>query len=253
MDVNKVDVLRTTERGVTAEHMEEKLDKLISVVYRKWREKQGKGVSSHPDEETMALFIEDKLVPAENSEVQEHVSSCRQCAEALAAFVRSAGEEHEVDPALTGKVKNSIAQEMGNYFLEIMLRGRDRMLEILHTTGDVLVGQEFVPAAVLRGRSIKDFKDEVIILKDFRDIRVEIKLESRDGDLFDVTVVVKDKNTQALIKDARVALLREGAELESYVSDPGKVSFERVAPGAYSIEVMYTGEKSAVIVLNITG
>jgi hypothetical protein len=232
---------------------DQKLEKLIAAVYGKWKDSRKNDISAHPDEESMALFLEDKFSPVENTKIQEHISACRQCAELIAAQVRRTDEEPELAPALIEKVKNSIFQEMGNYFLEIMLRVKDRALEILHTTGDVLVGQEFVPAAVLRGRPIKDFKDEVIILKDFKDVRVEIKIESRDGGVFDAAVVVRDKKTQAVIKDARAILLKEGVELESYISDSGKVCFEHVPLGAYCVEIVYAGEKSAAIVLEITG
>ncbi|MFA5362475.1 MAG: hypothetical protein WC335_04420 [Candidatus Omnitrophota bacterium] len=232
---------------------EQKLEKLIAAVYGKWRDSRQKKISAHPDEESLALFIEDKLSSPESDKIREHMIQCRQCAELIAAQVRRTDEEPEFASALIEKIKNNVAQELGNYFLEIMLRVKDRTLEILHTTGDVLVGQEFVPAAVLRGRSIKDFKDEVIVLKDFKDIRVEIKIESRDGGIFAAAVVVRDKGTQSVIKDARVILLKEGVELESYVSDSGKVCFEHIPLGAYCVEIVYAGEKSAVIVLEITG
>jgi DNA-directed RNA polymerase subunit RPC12/RpoP len=223
--------------------MEEKLEKLIAAVYREWREKQRLDASAHPDEELTGLLVDDKLEPPERAAILEHVVRCRQCSERIAVQLRNTGEEQEVPAALIEKVKKSIALEMGNYFLEIMLRVKERMLEIVHTTGDVLVGQEFVPAAVLRGRSISDFKD----------IRVEIKIESREGSGFDATIVVRDKGTQGLIKDARIILLKDGAELESYVSDPGRVRFEHVPFGMYRIEAVYSGEPSAVIVLEITG
>ncbi|MDD2703513.1 MAG: hypothetical protein PHC33_05860 [Candidatus Omnitrophica bacterium] len=231
-----------------------KLDKLIAAVYGKWKDSRQKEVSTHLDEESLALFLEDKLSFSESDKIRGHAIKCRQCAELIATQVRSSiGEEREFSPALVEKVKNGIVQEMGNYFLEIALKIKGQALEILHTTGDVLVGREFVPAAVLRGRSIKDFHREVIVLKDFKDIRVEIKIESGNGGVFGAILVVREKNTQAVIKDARAVLLKEEAELESYACDSGKVCFEHVPLGAYCVEVVYNGEKSASIVLEITG
>ena len=121
----------------------------------------------------------------------------------------------------------------------------------MNTTGDILVGQEFVPAPVLRSRKAKDFKDEVTILKDFKDIRVEVKIENKVGEAFDLTVLVKEKESQKVIKDLRVTLLRGDLELESYLNDPGKVIFENVLLGKYTIEISTLESKLASVLLEI--
>jgi hypothetical protein len=91
----------------------------------------------------------------------------------------------------------------------------------------------------------------VTILKDFKDIRVEVKLENKGGQAFDLTVLVKDKQTHCVIKDLRVTLLKDDLELESYLTDSKKVIFEHVLAGRYTVEISNIETKIASIVLDI--
>ena len=100
-------------------------------------------------------------------------------------------------------------------------------------------------------RSIKDFKDEVTILKDFRDVRVEVKIESRKTKDFNVLIVVKQRVTQELLKDLRVTLLKDDVELESYLTDSGSVTFEHISLGKYSVEISSSDNKLAVVLLDV--
>ncbi len=121
----------------------------------------------------------------------------------------------------------------------------------MHTSGDILVGQELMPAPILRSHKIKDFKDEVIILKDFRDIRVEAKIENKGTKAFNLTIRVKDKQTQKIIKDLRVTLIKDDLELESYVADTGVVTFEHVLLGKYTVKIANLENNLASILLDI--
>jgi hypothetical protein len=128
---------------------------------------------------------------------------------------------------------------------------KDKALEILETTGDVLVGQEFVPHPVLRSRKIKEFKDEVTILKDFKEIRVEVKIENKENRGFDLVIFVKDKLSNRIIKDLRVTLIKDDLELESYLSNYDKVVFEHILAGKYIIEISNIEDKVASILLDV--
>jgi hypothetical protein len=57
----------------------------------------------------------------------------------------------------------------GMDILEILLNLKERAWEIIQAGGDVLVGQELVPAPVLRSRQIDNFKDSLSIIKDLRE------------------------------------------------------------------------------------
>lgn len=232
--------------------MQEKIEKLIKFIYKRWKSGFSLEPQAHPDEETLAGFSEAKLSKEEEGRVKLHLLHCDNCAAAVKwqlDLIES--QEKEVPEALLAAVKNLVSNEANTPILEIFLKVKAEILELINTTGDVLVDQELVPAPVLRSRKIKDFKDEILILKDFQDIRVEIKIENKGAHLFDVTVIAKEKQTLKVIKDLRVTLVKDGIELGSYLNDSGKVTFEHVIFGKYTIEVAKIENKLASIILEI--
>jgi len=232
--------------------MQSKLEKLIKEVYKKWKAVQEAAEGSHPDEETLACFLEARLSEEEMGRIKEHLISCDNCAE---AFAFNLGEEargiKEVPEEVLAAVKGLLISKDQTSMLEIILRLKEKALEILNTSGDVLLGQELVPASVLRSRSIKDFKDEVTILKDFKDIRVEVRVENKGGKAFNVTIMVKQKQTQKIMKDLRATLFQDDLELESYLTDSGSVTFEHVLLGKYRLEIVNLENKLASILLDV--
>lgn len=232
--------------------MEERLEKLIRAIYKRWKAGQPRIQEAHPDEESLACFLESRLSSEESEGIKEHLIACDSCAELIAIQLRLKTVESQKAPEeLLNRVKGLVKAEDRISLLEIFLRLKEKTLEIINTTGDVLWGEELVPAPVLRSRSIKDFKDEVTILKDFKDIRVEIKIENRQGEAFDVKIMVKEKDTQRIIKDLRVTLLKDEVELESYLTTAGKVIFEHILLGKYLIEISTVENKIASILLDI--
>jgi len=232
--------------------MHEKLERLIRLVYRDWKAGLPE-VYTHPDEESLVCFLEGRLNEKENQRIKAHLIDCQACGEAvmLNLEIKEARIE-EVPEQLLDNARNLlIAKYDKPSIMEIALRLKDKALEIISTTGDVLVGQELVPAPILRSRSIKDFKDEVTIMKDFKDIRVEVKVEKKGAEIFNLIIVVKQKETQNIIKDLRVTLIKDDLELESYLSDSGSVTFEHVILGKYKIEISDLEEKLASVLLDI--
>jgi hypothetical protein len=228
------------------------MDKLIKVVYRKWKSGQLKPQKVHPDEEALVCFLEGRLSDKENEQIKAHIISCDDCSRALAVQLRMGEiETKDVPEELLKSIKDLAAISIAIPILEIILRLKEKLMEILNTTGDVLVGQELVPAPVLRSRQIKDFKDEVTILKDFQDVRVEAKIENKQGKAFSLSITVKEKASQKMMKDLRVTLIKDDVELESYLADSGKVTFEHVLLGKYTVEIANIENKIASVILDI--
>lgn len=232
--------------------MPEKEEKIIRAVYRQWKAGHEVKDGGHLDEETFVAFLEHGLPSEEQKHWEAHILVCEQCAQILALSLKVQPlPEKELPEALVQKTKALLAKELGFYFLDIILLLKEKTLEIINTTGDILMGQELVPAAVLRSRQSKDFPDEVTILKDFQDIRVEVKIENQKAQAFNLTVLARDKQTQNIIKDLRVTLLKGDLELESYLTDTGKVTFEHILLGKYTVEITTINEKVATILLDI--
>lgn len=232
--------------------MQDKLEGLARFAYNRWKLGLPEPGHAHPDEEMISCFLEGRLDQSEVLGIKEHLISCRDCAEALAMNIKIKGlKEEDLPPGLVNAVKNMLLRQGSALILEIALRIKDKFFEIINTTGDVLVGQEFLPAPVVRSRSIKGFKDEVVILKDFKDIRVEVKVESKGANVFNLAILIKDKQTQKPIKDLRITLIKDDLELESYLSALGSVSFEHVALGKYRLDISSPKENLASVLVDI--
>jgi len=232
--------------------VQERLEKIIKKVYRDWKAQNARCAAAHPDEETLACFLEERLEQKAAEEVRLHLLACAPCAEALALQLRL--EEAETVPVpeeLISRIKDLVREAPQSCIFEIILKLKEKAIELINTTGDVLVGLELVPAPVLRSRRIRDFKDEVNILKDFKDFRVEVKVENKGGSIFNLIIQAKKRETQEVIRDLRVTLLREEVELESYLAETGTVTFEHVQLGKYTVEIADLEKKLASVLLDI--
>jgi hypothetical protein len=232
--------------------MPEKLERLIKLAYRQWKSSGQAKLDLHPDEEVLACFLEGRLSDEEKEKLQGHLLKCDACIEKVVLAISTEGlEAVEVPQELLGRIRGRLSEGAGCVFWEIVLRFREKMVEVFNTTGDILVGQELMPVALLRSRSIKDFKDEVTILKDVKDIRIEAKVENKGGGIFNLSLTAKEKSTHKVIKDLRVTLIRDEVELESCIADSGSVSFEHVLLGKYTVEISSLEGKVATILLDI--
>lgn len=227
-------------------------EKITRVIYKEWKGTLRYTGKDHPDEESLACLLEDKLSRSEKEIVQKHLLSCGSCMEYLSTQLKI--QPHlsiDVPVPLLDKIKELVCQQAKENLLEIFIRLKDKALEIIQTTGDVLVGQELVPAPVLRSRKISEFKEEVNVLKDLQQVRVLAKIENKNTASFNLTITVKDKQTQKAGKNLRITLLKEGVELESYIAESGSSVFENIPPGNYSVEVNQEAKLVALINLEV--
>ena len=136
--------------------MQDKLEKIVRLVYRNWKESRPKTEQPHPDEQTLACFAEGRLAAEEAGGILSHLLTCDSCMEALSVSLKLKETALPGPSAeLIDRIRNMLESEARPALLEIILRLKEKALEIIQTTGDVLVGQELVPAPVLRSRSIK--------------------------------------------------------------------------------------------------
>jgi hypothetical protein len=209
-----------------------------------WKKDQS-DPAAHPGEEEIACFLEGKLNKKDAGSLKEHLMSCDACVRLIAAELSAyPSEEVDIPGAVLERARALVPDNTAMPALEIILRIRDFGFEIVKTTGDVLFDREFIPAAILRSRNIIDFKDEVVVIKDFPAGRVEVKVQAGSAGAFHLLVISKDKKTQKPLQDLRVTLCRDDIELESRITDMGKAVFEQVTAGRYSLEI--SGLKRAV-------
>jgi hypothetical protein len=231
--------------------MNGRIERLIAMAFDDWK-KDGASGRAHPGEEEIACFLEGKLGRTDADRIKEHVAVCDACAELVVAGMSiPPGEELPVPEELLARARGLAVPSVNAQVLDIVLTMKTFGFSIISTTGDVLLGQEFVPAAVLRTRDIRDFKDEIVILKDFSEIRIEVKAQSQPGLGFNLSILARNKRNQKALKDVRISLFKEGVELESRVADTGRAVFEHVYPGLYSVEISGIKEKLARVSLEV--
>lgn len=232
--------------------MEEKVENLIKTIYKKNKADFVAKGENHPDEEDLACLMENLLTPDETKLIKEHLIHCDFCAEAVAAQIKIKNPKKAALPQdLTVKIKNLLENGQELPMFNIILAVKEKMFELLNTNGDILVGQELMPAPLARSRQIKEFKDEITILKDFNDIRIEAKIENKGPKLNTLTVTLKNKRTSQMIKDLRITLLKDNAELESYITDTERIVFDQITADKYLIEISDTNNKLGAILLEI--
>jgi len=226
-------------------------EKIARMIYRE-RKSSGRAFTpeDHLDDETLACLFEDKLPPEQRDSALKHLVECGRCAECLSAqLVIQPHLSKDVPVYLLEKVKRLISGGMD--ILEILLNLKERAWEIIQTGGDVLVGQELVPAPVLRSRQIDSFKDALSIIKDLREARVLVKLESKGAGYFNLSVEARDKQGREIKKDLRMTLKKSEIELESYLGEGGVCVFENLKPGDYNIEIIRESCPIAIIDLKV--
>lgn len=229
--------------------MQDGFEKIAGIVYKRWRASVAKEADSHPDEESLSCFLDGKLSLKESEQIKSHILTCQDCAETvslgLKMGIEASGQE------VSGDMLSRLKELVCGRTLEIAVRLKQKALEVIRTSGDVLIGREFIPAPLLRARKIRDFKDEVAIFKNFGDFRIEVRIESKGAEVFNLVVAVRPEQQQKVSEDLRITLLEAGTELESYLADSGKVSFNDISPGRYTVAVSASGGRVALVVLDV--
>ncbi|MDD5669128.1 MAG: hypothetical protein PHE58_03750 [Candidatus Omnitrophica bacterium] len=231
--------------------MTDRLEKVIGLVYKKWKRSVAKKAGPHPSAEELASFAQKTLSSEDRPAILEHILRCKVCSDILAIQVLQPFDDFTVPEELIALAHESVGRELRKSCLEIVIRLKDLFFDIVSTTGDIRGDRKFVPSAVLRSRDMREIKNDVCIIKDLKNCRVEVRIENILHKGCRVTVVVKEKITGRVIKDARCSLMREGIELESYGTDSGKSVFEYISAGIYEITVVLRRNRLGAVMLEI--
>jgi hypothetical protein len=113
------------------------------------------------------------------------------------------------------------------------------------------LGEQLSPLAVLRSRDIKEFRQEIVIVKNFGELKIEAGIERKDAQSICIFISLSDKSSARPREDLRLSLFRKDTELESYVSKSGRVSFSPLVPGRYTIKISSVKGQIARIALQI--
>lgn len=190
-----------------------------------------------PDEEALVHFLAGSLTGSRKLAVEEHLATCGACIDELVSFGKNARADapEEVPPALITRVKGLVSEtEPKRSFFDISVRLTETAIELVGTTGRWVdrVGAE--PIA-MRGRSSAE-GGGLVIETEMGRFDVSVNVESAEPGACDVIVGVRDPGGEP-VEGMRVGLYSDDRERASYLTRAGKVAFDGVARGKYTLPI----------------
>jgi len=206
----------------------------------------------------LSCIIDGKVSELERDKLLAHVLTCQNCAELLGTHLKvinaiSNKETLETPEEVVQAAINLYHPEVGVNFLEVALNFKEKVIELVRTTGDILLGPQLVPVPVLRSHGEESqFTNEIKIVKEFENILTEVGIEKKKPNICDVEIRLTDKETKKKMQGFRVTLSKNGKEIESSLIDEGKVVFKDVRPDKYVVLIIKDDKKFGIIEILIT-
>ena len=225
------------------------IEVLVKGVYGRFLEKRALAKSKCLSEEELALFLQGDMEERPSRRVEAHIALCGRCAEIAALYCKADELQEQAVPEQVIEKAKALSGE--RLIFEVALRLKEKFMELLKTTGDVIRRGDMAPVPVLRGRGISELKEEISLVKEFEEIRIALKLDKKDKDRVRISVVLSEKASLRPITDLRVALFRKSLELESYFARSGAAVFEGLTYGLYTLEISRRDNRIGIIKLEI--
>jgi hypothetical protein len=210
------------------------------------------------NDQDVACIIDGQLSENERARYFDHVLSCMKCTERLKdhLLVLNAIDKKgmlETPEAIVQAAMDLYSPEVGVNVLEVVLNFKDKVIELVRTTGEILRGPELIPVPVLRSQD-EDviFPNEIKIVKEFNNMMTEVGVEKSKPYLCNVEIRLTEKKTKKKMHGLRVTLMRNGREIESSLIEEGKVIFREVKLGKYSLFIAKDDKKVGIVELDIT-
>ncbi|MFC1594107.1 hypothetical protein ACFL38_02145 [Candidatus Omnitrophota bacterium] len=212
--------------------------------------------SKCPGIETIACYVDGILSQKERESIEYHAEICQKCKEEIACQMEVATLQKKeglsfVPSFSTEGAKNLVHEEVGVNILELVVSFTDKAIEVVRTTGDILLGGQLQPAYALRGNKIEPASTQSIV-KIFDNIRVEVEVTRQKDEFNKIILITQDNQTKTPINDLRATLIQEDIELESYIMRNGKAIFESIRPGHYIMRISDVEKPLGIIALEFS-
>ena len=227
------------------------IEKIIKSVYRLYRANHRDSKSSCPSEEDLVCYCEGRLSGVDSEVLARHFISCPRCAESALVFTKKLQENKVVPASLFKQIESCLSPKDSSVFLQIALAVKEKTLQIISTTAQVLLDNQIIPAPVLRSRDISEFSAGIKLVKEYKGIMVNVDIQNRGKNQVRFSLKLMHKNRHAALPGLRLALLKEDKELESYTAESGNVVFDKLAAGKYIVELIHKADKLGRIHLEI--
>ena len=193
-----------------------------------------------PSEETLGGYLEHGLPSDIQTLVEGHLAQCSSCAEQIILIKRVEEDRKMIQTPrhLINRAKNLVEGGLSYSPLEIILRFKEDLCEIIRTTGDILQTAGLTPIpAVVRGAVGDERVSITKISKVFDVASIEVNIEKINVSSFLIKVVASDVPSKKPLNDLRVSLFKEKRELESLLTQKGIVSFKDLTFNRYAIKI----------------
>jgi len=197
-----------------------------------------------PEEERLVDYFEGRLPEEDRSQLEEHLSECQVCLEALVVTKDMLGkidqlELESVPDSVTESAVALVASQcaMPSGFVEKLGRS---IKDTVSRVSDTVLGPWGVLQPVpVRGSKTVASEDLVCIKVSFRDIKTEIEIEKAGEDKAHIRV--KPDPAARDVEGIRVTLKKGDREVASYPLEGAYVLFEDIPFGHYSISLAKNG------------
>jgi len=199
-----------------------------------------------PDEERLLDYLEGRLSEEDRSRVEEHLSDCERCLEALVVtngLLRSRDRfELEAVPPEVTEAAVSLVTSQGTVsrgaLMEKLRRSVKKTVSRISDTFQVEPWGEWQPVPI-RGAKKVASDDLVCLSVPFKGIQTEIEIEKTGRNRAHIRVKLHEAGKHA--EGVRVTLKAGEREIASYPFDGGYVLFEDIPFGHYSISLTDRG------------
>ncbi len=236
--------------------MEDEIEAILRSVMKKLPnlDKEHEHAESCISDESFASFVGGKCSDAENEKASKHIFNCSDCSKALVDYIKIANDqEHLLAPNyITQPVLDYVAENAKEVILDLVLEIREKAIELIKSTGDILLGPQLVPIPVLRNAKKEITQGENIrVVKKINEMVVDVEIEKRRSPSTDLVIRLMEDATKKKLSGIRIGLTKNNREIASFLTQSGKVKFEEVNVGIYQIILLDNDKKLGVININL--
>ena len=200
-----------------------------------------------PGEEKLADYLEGRLTEGARLEMEEHLSDCDVCLEALVvtrSLVRAEGQVglDSVPARVTESAVDLLTDQNllpQHSWIEKLKQSVDALGSRISDSLGLRPWQRWDYGTVRSSQRVKLVDNLVSLKVPFKDIESEIEMEKTGPGV--ATIRVKLQTVRKTRKALRVTLKTNGREIASYLLDDNSVIFEAIPFGHYSISLAEDG------------
>ncbi len=189
----------------------------------------------------MACYLEGLLSPREKTRLDQHLTACASCQENLQMQMAVADQQRlegvgPVSQQIIERAQNLVSERFGLNMVDVIINFSGQIFESLKTSGEIILGPSTPLTYKLRSKPQENAK-MLVVHKKTKALQLTIEIAREKKDLNTVILKMKDSKNILALDGLRVSLLECKTEIESHPTQKGKVIFQGIQPGRYTIQI----------------